>query len=137
MARICGICPVSHLIASAKACDEILAVEPPPTGADLRRVLNLAQVVQSHALSFFHLSSPDLLFGFDAEASGRHLFGALGANPPLARARGRLRPATSAWPLSPQLAPPPSGPWPGTRHRCGASPRRRPASATSPRRSWA
>ena len=85
MARICGICPVSHLIASAKACDEILAVEPPPTGADLRRVLNLAQVVQSHALSFFHLSSPDLLFGFDAEPAGRHLFGVLGANPQLAR----------------------------------------------------
>ena len=85
MARICGICPVSHLIASAKACDEILAVEPPPTGADLRRVMNLAQVVQSHALSFFHLSSPDLLFGFDAEPAGRHLFGVLAANPQLAR----------------------------------------------------
>ena len=85
MARICGICPVSHLIASAKACDEILATEPPPAGADLRRVLNLAQVVQSHALSFFHLSSPDLLFGFDAEPAGRHLFGVLGANPQLAR----------------------------------------------------
>ena len=67
MARICGICPVSHLIASSKACDEILAVEPPPTGADLRRVMNLAQIVQSNALSFFHLSSPDLLFGFDAD----------------------------------------------------------------------
>ena len=85
MARICGICPVSHLIASAKACDQILAIEPPPTGVDLRRVMNLAQVVQSHALSFFHLSSPDLLFGFDAEPGGRHLFGVLGANPQLAR----------------------------------------------------
>ena len=58
MARICGICPVSHLVASAKACDEILAVQPPPAGADLRRVMNLAQVVQSNALSFFHLSPP-------------------------------------------------------------------------------
>ena len=85
MARICGICPVSHLIASAKACDQILAVDPPPTAVSLRRIMNLAQVVQSHALSFFHLSSPDLLFGFDAEASGRHLFGVLGANPQLAR----------------------------------------------------
>ena len=83
MARICGICPVSHLIASAKACDQILATEPPPTGVDLRRIMNLAQVVQSHALSFFHLSSPDLLFGFDAEPGGRHLFGVLGANPQL------------------------------------------------------
>src|ERR1700675_2162472 len=49
MARICGICPVSHLVASAKACDEILAVEPPPAGAHLRRVMNLAQMVQSNA----------------------------------------------------------------------------------------
>jgi NAD-reducing hydrogenase large subunit len=85
MSRICGICPVSHLVASAKACDQILAVEPPPTAADLRRVVNLAQVVQSHALSFFHLSAPDLLFGFDADPDGRHLLGMLQANPQLAR----------------------------------------------------
>ena len=85
MARICGICPVSHLVASAKACDEILAVEPPPTGVDLRRLINLAQVAQSHALSFFHLSSPDLLFGFDADADGRHLMGVYQENPQLAR----------------------------------------------------
>ena len=55
MARICGICPVSHLIASAKACDALLAVAIPPTAAKLRRIMNLAQVIQSHALSFFHL----------------------------------------------------------------------------------
>jgi len=85
MARICGICPVSHLIASAKACDQILAVEPPPTGADLRRVMNLAQIVQSNALSFFHLSSPDLLFGFDADPAKRNIVGIAAANPALAR----------------------------------------------------
>jgi NAD-reducing hydrogenase large subunit len=85
MARICGICPVSHLVASAKACDEILAVSPPPAGADLRRLMNLAQVVQSNALSFFHLSSPDLLFGFDAEPARRNLLGVLGEHPRLAR----------------------------------------------------
>ena len=57
MARICGICPVSHLIASAKACDAILAVQHPAgRPPSLRRVMNLAQIVQSHALSFFHLS---------------------------------------------------------------------------------
>ena len=67
MARICGICPVSHLMASAKACDELLAVEIPPTAVKLRKVMNLAQIVQSHALSFFHLSSPDLLLGFDSD----------------------------------------------------------------------
>ena len=85
MARICGICPVSHLVASSKACDEILAVEPPPTGADLRRVMNLAQIVQSNALSFFHLSSPDLLFGFDADPATRNIIGVAQANPQLAR----------------------------------------------------
>jgi NAD-reducing hydrogenase large subunit len=85
MARICGICPVSHLVASAKACDEILAVEPPPTGVDLRRVMNLAQMVQSNALSFFHLSSPDLLFGFDSDPTQRNILGVAAANPQLAR----------------------------------------------------
>src|SRR5260370_14908263 len=61
MARICGICPVSHLIASSKACDAIMAVRIPPAAAQLRRVLNLAQILQSHALSVFYLSSPDIL----------------------------------------------------------------------------
>src|ERR1041385_6239522 len=56
MARICGICPVSHLIASAKACDAIMAVRLPPNAVRLRRALNLAQIVQGSALSFFHLS---------------------------------------------------------------------------------
>lgn len=85
MARICGICPVSHIVASSKACDEIMAVTPPPVAVQLRRVINLAQVVQSHALSFFHLSSPDLLLGFDAPVADRHLFGVAAAEPWLAR----------------------------------------------------
>src|SRR5271155_1792755 len=67
MARICGICPVSHLITSAKACDALLSIEIPPTAAKLRRALNLAQTIQSHALSFFYLASPDLLLGMDAD----------------------------------------------------------------------
>src|SRR6478752_8966310 len=70
MARICGICPVSHLIASAKACEAIMAVEIPPTAAKLRRALNLAQMIQSHALSFFYLASPDLLLGMDSDPAG-------------------------------------------------------------------
>src|ERR1700688_3507862 len=57
-ARICGICPVSHLLASAKACDAIMAVAPPPAGVKLRELIHCAQFVQSHALSFFHLSAP-------------------------------------------------------------------------------
>jgi NAD-reducing hydrogenase large subunit len=91
MARICGICPVSHLIASAKACDAILAARIPPAAANLRRVLNLAQIVQSHALNFFHLSSPDLLLGLDSDPATRNLFGVLAAHPQLARDGIRLR----------------------------------------------
>jgi NAD-reducing hydrogenase large subunit len=91
MARTCGICPVSHLTASAKACDDLLAVKIPQTAANLRRIMNLAQLVQSHALSFFHLSSPDLLMGFDADPARRNLFGVLAENPQLARDGIRLR----------------------------------------------
>lgn len=90
-ARICGICPVSHLIASAKACDALLAVRIPPTAANLRRILNLAQIAQSHALSFFYLSSPDLLLGMDADPALRNLFGVARAAPELARDGVRLR----------------------------------------------
>lgn len=91
MARICGICPVSHLIASAKACDAILTVRIPETAVKLRRILNLAQVIQSHALSFFYLSSPDFLLGMDSDPAHRNLFGVLQANPTLAKDGIRLR----------------------------------------------
>ena len=91
MARICGICPVSHLIASAKACDALLAVRIPPTADKLRRIFGLAQVVQSHALSFFHLSSPDLLLGMDADPAKSNLFGVFEQKPELARDGIRLR----------------------------------------------
>ncbi|MEP7293736.1 MAG: Ni/Fe hydrogenase subunit alpha [Chloroflexota bacterium] len=91
MARICGICPVSHLVASAKACDALLAVKIPTTAANLRRVLNLAQIAQSHALSFFYLSAPDLLLGMDADPAQRNLFGIAQQQPQLARDGVRLR----------------------------------------------
>lgn len=91
MARICGICPVSHLIASAKACDAILAVKIPPAAEKLRRIFGLAQVIQSHALSLFYLSAPDLLFGMDADPAVSHIFGVAERNPELARGGIRLR----------------------------------------------
>ena len=90
-ARICGICPVSHLLASAKAGDHILGVAVPPAAEQLRRLLNLAQLVQSHALSFFHLSSPDLLLGFDSPPEGRSLFGLAATHPDVIRRGIRLR----------------------------------------------
>ncbi|MEO8596846.1 MAG: Ni/Fe hydrogenase subunit alpha [Candidatus Solibacter sp.] len=90
-ARICGICPVSHLLASAKACDAIMAVAPPPAGIKLRELIHCAQFVQSHALSFFHLSAPDLLLGFDSDPAHRNIFGLIEANPDMARAGVALR----------------------------------------------
>lgn len=90
-ARICGICPVSHLVASAKACDAILAVTIPPTAVKLREVLNLAQLIQSHALSFFYLSSPDLVLGMDADPGARSIFGVAKVDPELGRGGVRLR----------------------------------------------
>jgi NAD-reducing hydrogenase large subunit len=90
-ARICGICPVSHLMASAKAGDHILSVRIPPAAEKLRRLMNLAQLVQSHALSFFHLSAPDLLLGMDSDPARRNVFGLIAAEPELARGGIRLR----------------------------------------------
>jgi len=90
-ARVCGICPISHLLASAKAGDSILGVRIPVAAEKLRRLANLAQIVQSHALSFFHLSSPDLLLGFDAPPETRNIFSLSSSHPDIARAGIRLR----------------------------------------------
>ncbi|QVL46850.1 MAG: Ni/Fe hydrogenase subunit alpha [Thiocapsa sp.] len=90
-ARTCGICPVSHVLASNKACDHLLSVSIPPTGEKLRRIINLAQITQSHALSFFHLSSPDLLLGWDSDPVSRNIFGVMRQDPALAKDGIRLR----------------------------------------------
>ncbi|QCH14241.1 Ni/Fe hydrogenase subunit alpha [Synechococcus sp. CB0101] len=90
-ARICGICPVSHLLAAAATGDKILAVQIPSAAEKLRRLMNLAQLTQSHALSFFHLSSPDFLLGWDSDPEQRNIFGLIAANPELARGGIRLR----------------------------------------------
>jgi len=89
--RICGICPVSHHLASAKACDALLGVEITPTAHKLRELLHMGQIVQSHALSFFHLSSPDLLFGFDSDPATRNIAGVAERFPELAVKGVQLR----------------------------------------------
>lgn len=89
--RICGICPVSHLLASAKAGDALMAVNIPPAADKLRRLMNLGQIIQSHALSFFHLSAPDFLLGWDSPPAQRNVFGLIASNKDLARAGIRLR----------------------------------------------
>ncbi|MCP5014015.1 MAG: Ni/Fe hydrogenase subunit alpha [Ketobacter sp.] len=72
--RLCGICPVSHHLAAAKAIDQIVGVSQITEPAlALRRLMHFAQVLQSHALHFFHLASPDLLFGFDSDVAKRNI----------------------------------------------------------------
>ncbi len=74
--RLCGICPVSHHLAAAKALDMVVGVdELTPTGEKMRRLMHYGQTFQSHALHFFHLVSPDLLFGFDADPAIRNVIG--------------------------------------------------------------
>ncbi|NCC36403.1 MAG: Ni/Fe hydrogenase subunit alpha, partial [Chloroflexia bacterium] len=90
-ARICGICPISHILASAKAGDALLAVEIPPAADKLRRLMNLGQIIQSHALSFFHLSGPDLFLGYESDPAKRNIFGLIAAEPDFARGGIRLR----------------------------------------------
>ncbi len=90
--RLCGICPVSHHLAAAKAIDQIVGVsELSVTAEKVRRLLHFGQVLQSHALHFFHLSSPDLLFGNDDPVGHRNFIGLLSDYPDIARQGVMLR----------------------------------------------
>ncbi len=91
MGRICGICTISHELASAKACDTIMAIRLPEAAHMLRTVLNLASIVQSHALSFFYLSSPDFLLGMESDPAKRNVFGLAEKHPEIVRDGVRLR----------------------------------------------
>ncbi len=83
--RLCGICPVSHHLAAAKAVDRIVGGENlTPTAEKMRRLMHYGQFFQSHALHFFHLCSPDLLFGFDADPAIRNVIGVAARFPELA-----------------------------------------------------
>jgi NAD-reducing hydrogenase large subunit len=83
--RLCGICPVSHHLAAAKAMDRIVGGENlTPTAEKMRRLMHYGQMFQSHALHFFHLCSPDLLFGFDADVAVRNVIGVARKYPELA-----------------------------------------------------
>lgn len=90
--RLCGICPVSHHLAASKAMDRVLGVTAlTPSAEKIRRLMQYGQILQSHALHFFHLSSPDLLFGFDSDLSRRHIVGVIEAHPDIARKGVLLR----------------------------------------------
>ena len=90
--RLCGICPVSHQLAAAKAVDQIAGGEQlTPTATKLRRLLHFGQILQSHALHFFHLSSPDFLFGFGSDPRQRNIAGVLEQYPEIALKGVKLR----------------------------------------------
>ncbi|MES9888341.1 MAG: Ni/Fe hydrogenase subunit alpha [Candidatus Sedimenticola sp. 6PFRAG1] len=90
--RLCGICPVSHHLAAAKAVDQLIGVDQlKPTAEKMRRLMHRGQMLQSHALHFFHLSSPDLLFGYDDEVAHRNIVGVLAEHPDLAKQGVLLR----------------------------------------------
>ncbi|QDF96627.1 Ni/Fe hydrogenase subunit alpha [Azoarcus sp. DD4] len=90
--RLCGICPVSHHLAASKALDRVLGAQSITASAQkLRRLMHYGQILQSHALHFFHLSSPDLLFGFDAEVGKRNIVGVAAEYPDIARQGVLLR----------------------------------------------
>jgi NAD-reducing hydrogenase large subunit len=78
--RICGICPVSHHLASAKAGDVIVGAKPPRPASLLRELMHMGQIVQSHGMHFFELAGPDLLLGFDSDPATRNVAGLLAAN---------------------------------------------------------
>jgi hypothetical protein len=80
--RLCGICPVSHHLCAAKAMDVIAGVDQvTPTAEKMRRLMHYGQVLQSNAVNFFHLASPDLLLGFEAPVAQRNIIGVIEAFP--------------------------------------------------------
>jgi NAD-reducing hydrogenase large subunit len=89
--RLCGICPVSHHLAASKAMDQIVGATLTPTAEKIRRLMHYGQMLQSHALHFFHLSSPDLLFGFGSDVATRNIVGVIAAAPETAKKGVLLR----------------------------------------------
>lgn len=90
--RLCGICPVSHQLVAAKAVDQLAGVDQlTPTATKLRRLLHFGQILQSHALHFFHLTSPDFLFGFGSDPTQRNIVGVLEKHPNIAMQGIKLR----------------------------------------------
>jgi NAD-reducing hydrogenase large subunit len=89
--RTCGICPVSHHLAAAKACDQITGAAPPRPARLLRELMHMGQIIQSHSMHVFELAGPDLLLGFDCDPALRNVVGLYGVNPDLTAKAIKLR----------------------------------------------
>lgn len=88
---ICGVCPWSHHLASAKANDSVFGVEPPPTGKKLRELCNSVAYMEEHILHFYFLAGADFLIGPDADYSVRNVIGIAGKFPDIAKRVVRSR----------------------------------------------
>ena len=82
---ICGVCPWSHHLASAKANDAVFGVTIPPAGKKLRDLCNSIAYTEEHILHFFFLSGPDFVMGPDADYSVRNVIGIAQANPEIGK----------------------------------------------------
>ena len=82
---ICGVCPWSHHLASAKATDAVFGVEIPPAGKKLRDLCNSIAYTEEHILHFFVLSGPDFVMGPDSDYSVRNVIGIVKANPEIGK----------------------------------------------------
>ncbi|MCX6037001.1 MAG: nickel-dependent hydrogenase large subunit, partial [Chloroflexi bacterium] len=89
--RICGVCPMSHHLAAAKANDAVFGVEPPPAGKKLRQLCNSIAYMEEHILHFFILGGPDFVMGPSAEYPVRNVIGIVGAAPDIAKKVVRVR----------------------------------------------
>jgi coenzyme F420-reducing hydrogenase alpha subunit len=89
--RACGICPVSHHLASVKACEDLLGVDPPETAKMLRELMHMGQFIHSHSLHFFFLAAPDFIMGPDSDPKQRNVLGLLSKNPELVKDAIKIR----------------------------------------------
>ncbi|MGB3716629.1 MAG: Ni/Fe hydrogenase subunit alpha [Candidatus Promineifilaceae bacterium] len=89
--RICGVCPWSHHLASAKATDAVFGVDIPPAGSKLRRLCNSIAYMEEHILHFYILSGPDFVMGPDADYPVRNVIGMVGAVPDIAKRVVKVR----------------------------------------------
>jgi F420-non-reducing hydrogenase large subunit len=95
-ARICGVCPEAHHMASVKAADAVYGVTPPPAARKLRELLYDGFFAGDHTTHFFALGGPDFVLGPDAPKAERNILGVvakvgleLGAEVIRQRARGQ------------------------------------------------
>jgi F420-non-reducing hydrogenase large subunit len=76
-AKICGVCPGCHHMASGKAVDAVFGVTPPPTAKKLRELFYMAHFVHSHTAHFYALAAPDFVLGPYSPPSQRNILGVI------------------------------------------------------------